>query len=315
MPKKIKINYRFVSRYFNPDTHFFTRKLRKIYDVEISENPEYLFIGTHIGSKHKETPNIQGNFTTIFFTTENVVPLMEKYNWAFSYVYDDIMNHPRHMRLPLYVITGAGDNLIKDRTKVENSIRLKKRFCAFVYLKDAPERIAFFKKLSEYKHIDSPGRSMNNAVPIISNKFICKLAQIERAITKKSIIFSIYSRHFQSLHKPKINYLKQYKFAFAFENCAAQGYTTEKIYHAMLAGTVPIYWGNPRIDRDFNIKSLVHIPDRNCFDDAVKEIMKLDLDDDLYAEKLAEPWYNENKPNEYTSEERLFARFIEIFGK
>ena len=34
-----------------------------------------------------------------------------------------------------------------------------------------------------------------------------------------------------------------YNFTIAFENCDHPGYITEKIIHAFIAGTIPLYWG------------------------------------------------------------------------
>jgi hypothetical protein len=49
----------------------------------------------------------------------------------------------------------------------------------------------------------------------------------------------------------KTEVLKQYKFAFCFENCVFPGYITEKIFDVMFANCVPIYYGDP------NIKNIV----------------------------------------------------------
>ena len=38
---------------------------------------------------------------------------------------------------------------------------------------------------------------------------------------------------------------RSYQFVLAFENAADPGYVSEKAYHALLAGAVPIYWGAP----------------------------------------------------------------------
>ncbi len=47
----------------------------------------------------------------------------------------------------------------------------------------------------------------------------------------------------------KIAILRGYKFTFTFENTIAPGYLTEKIFDAMVAGSVPIYLGAPDIER------------------------------------------------------------------
>lgn len=60
----------------------------------------------------------------------------------------------------------------------------------------------------------------------------------------------------------KIETLKNYKFVICFENsCITLGYITEKIFDALIAGTVPIYWGAPNIDQ--------YIP-KDCFIDMKK---------------------------------------------
>ena len=42
----------------------------------------------------------------------------------------------------------------------------------------------------------------------------------------------------------KIAYLQQYKFNICPENTNAMGYTTEKVFEAIAAGCIPVYWGN-----------------------------------------------------------------------
>lgn len=42
----------------------------------------------------------------------------------------------------------------------------------------------------------------------------------------------------------KIAYMQQYKFNICPENTNAMGYTTEKVFEAIAAGCVPVYWGS-----------------------------------------------------------------------
>lgn len=49
----------------------------------------------------------------------------------------------------------------------------------------------------------------------------------------------------------KAEFLKQYKFYICPENASVEGYVTEKVFHAIGSGCVPIYWGsnnNPEPD-------------------------------------------------------------------
>jgi hypothetical protein len=43
--------------------------------------------------------------------------------------------------------------------------------------------------------------------------------------------------------KDKLQTLSEYNFVLAFENTDYPGYITEKIIHAFMAGTIPLYWG------------------------------------------------------------------------
>ena len=49
----------------------------------------------------------------------------------------------------------------------------------------------------------------------------------------------------------KAEFLKQYKFYICPENASVEGYVTEKVFHAIGSGCIPIYWGangNPEPD-------------------------------------------------------------------
>lgn len=51
-----------------------------------------------------------------------------------------------------------------------------------------------------------------------------------------------YSNYYGSV-KNKIKTLMNYNFTIAFENSDYPGYITEKVIHAFVAGTIPLYWG------------------------------------------------------------------------
>jgi hypothetical protein len=45
----------------------------------------------------------------------------------------------------------------------------------------------------------------------------------------------------------KLCILRHHRFVLAYENSAAEDYITEKLLQALKAGSVPIYWGDPRV--------------------------------------------------------------------
>jgi len=53
----------------------------------------------------------------------------------------------------------------------------------------------------------------------------------------------------------------EYKFVIAMETSIGDAYITEKITHGLLANTIPVYWGSPRVGDYFNNERFIHIPD------------------------------------------------------
>jgi hypothetical protein len=95
----------------------------------------------------------------------------------------------------------------------------------------------------------------------------------------------------------KQEWIKEYKFTFAFENDAYRlenpGYTTEKILHAMVANSIPLYWGNPEVYKDFNTKSFINYYDFKNEDQMIEYIIYLDNNKDEYMKLMREPWLYE----------------------
>jgi hypothetical protein len=111
----------------------------------------------------------------------------------------------------------------------------------------------------------------------------------------------------------RAEFLKLYKFYFAFENASVPGWTTEKIADGMHARAVPIYWGNPAIAEEFNPKSFLNYSDFLNAEALIEKIIELDQDDAKYLEYLRQPYFHNNQPNEFFSRERLLNQFEKIF--
>ena len=93
------------------------------------------------------------------------------------------------------------------------------------------------------------------------------------------------------------------------------GYTTEKICDAMAARSIPIYWGNPEIHRDFNPRSFVNLHDFSSVDDAVDYIVALDRDDALYRKVCAEPYFHGNRASKYFSPDYMRPLLQSVFAR
>ena len=86
----------------------------------------------------------------------------------------------------------------------------------------------------------------------------------------------------------KIDALRPYKFCVAMENSEDDHYVSEKVYDALVAGCVPIYFGAPNIlDYVPHRESIVDVRALGGARPAAEEIARLAFDDVAYAAKHA----------------------------
>ena len=88
----------------------------------------------------------------------------------------------------------------------------------------------------------------------------------------------------------KIAYLRQFRFNLCPENSNYKGYVTEKVFEAIKAGCVPIYWGNegyPEPDI-LNPKAIVYLEKDNP-EEGLALLRKLYEDPKAYADFAAQP--------------------------
>lgn len=251
------------------------------YDLVIDDkNPDYLFYSC-FGMRHLNYENC----IKIFWSGENLIPDLNMCDYAISL--SNIQCDDRTIRncwVGRYPLQGLFEG------SLEEEILLQRKFCNFVYGNNScadPYRLEFYKKLSEYKKIDSAGSLMNNM-----NGF--KVPECES----------------------KNTFISKYKFTIAIENSSISGYSTEKIYEPFLAHSLPIYWGCPNISSYYNTNSFVNLMDFSSIKEAVEEVIRLDNDDTAYLEKITTPFWPSGNSFEgfYEIElERMLSFFRNIF--
>ena len=220
-------------------------------EVQECDDPDFLFYSV-FGQEH-----LKYDCVRIFWTGENIQPDFNVCDYAvgFSYMtYED-----RYKRIPLYYFfTPDYEKARKKHLITEKEIANKTQFCNFIYSNGnaSPEREEFFELLSNYKKVDSGGRYRNNIGGPVEDKY---------------------------------EFQKNYKFSIAFENSSTSGYTTEKILQAFSACTIPIYWGNPNVGKDFNEKAFINCHNYKSFEEVVEVVRKIDEDDELFRQYLHEP--------------------------
>jgi hypothetical protein len=123
---------------------------------------------------------------------------------------------------------------------------------------DKSGRVKILKELMGYINVHSFGKTLNNS----------KLENDEGLLSKA-------------------NKIAGYKFSLAFENAIARDYVTEKFFHPLVMGSVPVYLGAPNV-REF-------APGDHCYIDVndfpsvralANYLIELDRDDVRYQEYL-----------------------------
>lgn len=271
--KTVKIRFSGMSGKFDDEHNFIVDILRKRYNVVISDEPDFLFYSQN------SRDYLDYNCVRIFYTVENLVPDFNICDYGISF--QNLKFEDRYYRYPIYLdnsfVSYKGDDFATDlefalhkHENPEEILSKKTDFCAYVYSNSqaAQCRQKIYSALSEYKKINSGGRYLNNVGGPVEDK---------------------------------LKFQKKHKFAIAFENTSNNGYTTEKIVQAFAAGTIPIYWGNPNIEKEFNGKSFINCHkygltekcEPEAIEGIIEEVERLDSNEESYIQMLSEPAFAE----------------------
>lgn len=224
--------------------------ISQFYELDETDNPDWIVYSV-FGQEHLK----YNDCVKIFWTGENQAPDFNLCDYALGFDYIDFGD--RYLRLPLWVLYSK-DTALMTTKHLQPSLLAKDSFCSFVYSNSnaSPERGEMLEALNGYKTVNSGGRYKNNVGGPVADKLA-----------------------FQQKHK----------FAIAFENASHEGYTTEKLVQAFAAGTVPIYWGDPRVGETFNEDAFInclHYPD---WEAVVKRVKEIDEDDALWLKMVQTP--------------------------
>ena len=89
----------------------------------------------------------------------------------------------------------------------------------------------------------------------------------------------------------KKRYLEQFLFNICAENASVTGYVTEKIFEALEAGTIPIYWGDPNPEPTVLNPKRIVFWDASRGEEVLSTIETLYLDINVREQFLREPLF------------------------
>jgi len=267
--KKIKINFLDFWKDLDKENNIFTNILKKHFDVEISDTPDFLFV-TYMTFAKNPYMFTEYDCVRILVSWDTLYPDFNVFDYAISNW--TIECNDRHLWYPMAFVDINNMISIQDKhTKVpENILNKKDKFCDFIYSRGNEKgnwRDKAFDIFSQYKPITSVGSYRNNDP---QNKKVSMAT--------------------------KISVQEKCKFSIAFEGIVEQGYISEKIFDAFRANSIPIYYGhNDTVNRILNPASYINIADYDYDLDRVLDKVKiLDEDDERYLNMLREPVFVTN---------------------
>lgn len=292
LKKDIKIKFVDFWPHWNKENNFIVNILKRKYNIIFSDNPDYIFFSNFNDCHEHMNYN---NCVKIFYTQENICPDFNFCDYGIGFEY---MNYEdRYIRYPIYLIEErykSSWNKMKEKNNIKPDMInafLKRDFCSFVVSNNKANKIRkeMFDKLTKYKLVNSGGRYLNNIG--ISNGVLDKV-------------------EFESKHK----------FSICFENSSHNGYSTEKLIEAFAAQTVPIYWGDPKINKIFNKNAFINVNSNSSVDEVIDKIKEIDNNEKKYINMLLAPalndeyeFYWDNKQSEL--EEFLYNIFEQQYDK
>lgn len=275
MKQKINIDFVGFGTAYPLEERLAYRLIDRNYEICREGRPDYVVVQGASAAGHVRFDDC----VKILLDGENDAPDFNAFDYAIGF--DHLTFGDRYVRCPLFAMYKAWKLVSNGVKQLDDAALLNRKFCSFVVSNATfgdPMRQKFFERLSKYKKVDSGGRWMNNVGGPV---------------------------------KDKLEFCCGYKFNIAFENSAYDGYTTEKIMEAYAAESVPIYFGNPTIETDFRLESMVRVKDESDIERAVEEVIRLDNDDAAYLAKCRERCFAVPDPMVY--ERELEAFLVHIF--
>ncbi len=261
--KTIKVKFVGFWEGFVPEKTRIYLDLSRYYHVVLAEDPDYIICSCFRPFyEYCKYPQIR-----IMYSGENYLPDLNLIDYA-------ICRYPITLLDRCFYLPGCIDFrgrfaalLERKRSLSPEDLRNKTRFANFIAGHESENGIrgAFFKLLSEYRRVDSPGTYLNN---------------MENGMTV------------DWKDSSKIDFQRTCKFSLCFESTKHAGFVTEKITDAFYSDTIPVYFGSEEVFTVFNRDAFIYCPSKEAFAETIDRIIALDRDDDACLQMLNRPVFN-----------------------
>ncbi len=261
---------------FNSNNNRISTALRKYYHLELTTDLSTadLLVFGDFGINHWKF-----NGRKIYLTGENMLPDFNQCDLAFTPA--ELPGDKRAIRLPLYAqYIESLPSLIRQPGYDASPHLNKKGFCSFMVSNSGCRfRNQVFKTIHRKRAVASGGRHFNTTGEIVKNKS---------------------------------EFIRDYQFNIACENSSSPGYITEKLIDPLLVGSVPIYWGDPEISKDFDPKCMINVSDFKSLNDLADYILEVADNNTLRQRILEAPVFRDNKLPPCTTDETISGPIIDL---
>lgn len=252
---------------FDPYNNFFLHLLHQIFENVSVSDPEDADVIFSLGfgvdyTRFKDCIRIQ-------YAGENVRPNLKSFDYSLTFDFDDCDG--RNFRFPLWMMHidwfdvgtyGNPEYLIPENYLYGDNkfnVKEKNKFCSIVFGRGVQNRIDAINTLNNYKHVDVYGK-YENCIPLSDGE------------------------------KQKMDLISDYKFSICFEHSVYPGYFTEKLFHAKLAGNIPIYYADEKLSEDFNQQCCINTLNMSM-EEMLEKVIEIDSNDKLYNELKNQPLF------------------------
>ena len=227
------------------------------YEFVQSKHPDYVFYSV------TDRPEVFTNYPDaikIFISGEPVSPSFTFFDYCIGM--DDITFGDRYFYYPDFIRTCLQNGLSIQRISLEdrNPLASKTDFMNYIQSHDRPDkaRVKWVKVFDAYKPVNCPGPHLHNCEDDVSD------------------------------YTKKITFQSKHKFSLIVEASDHPHFITEKIIHALIANTVPVYYGTKDIDTVINPRCFISLIGK-AEQEALELIRQIDLDDKAYLAMLQAP--------------------------
>ena len=217
----------------------------------VQEDPDYLLFSFY-GVQHRDKKYSKAIKIAVY--EEGYIPSFNEEDYIFGVAH--IFYLDRYFRKAT-LLAYLGDLKNKDFRRVRREIlkgKKREKFCAAVFKHERNEdhfREKFVLELGKYKKIDMGGEINNTVGYNVTNP---------------------------------VEFFSSYKFSIAFEKNSGDGYATGHIINSLLAGTIPIYYGDYLIDEYINPDTFILVRNDIDLQDKIEYIKEVDRDEKQYLE-------------------------------